>query len=166
MNIQLILTDVDGVLTDGGIIYDNNFQEYKRFNVKDGLIVRPLQKMGIRVGVITGRNSEVVRKRCEELNFDFHFHGIKNKLEIYEQIKKTTQLDDTQIAYIGDDWNDLPLLRRVGLSFAPADANEQVLQEVKVVLKSAGGEGAFREAAQLILKKQGLLEAALNLYLA
>jgi 3-deoxy-D-manno-octulosonate 8-phosphate phosphatase (KDO 8-P phosphatase) len=165
MEIRLLLTDVDGVLTDGGLIYDNDFQEYKCFNVKDGLIVRPLQRLGIRVGVITGRDSEVVRKRCLELGFDFHFHGIKNKLETYKEIKSLTQLEDAQIAYIGDDWNDLPLLRCVGLSFAPADASEKVLEEAKIVLKSSGGRGAFREAAEFILKKQDLLEAALNLYL-
>ena len=156
--IKLIITDVDGVLTDGGIIYDNNFNEYKKYNVKDGQIISHLKKLGFIVGVITGRESEVVKKRMEELKFNFAFHGVKDKLKIYEKIKNKYSLTDEEIAYIGDDIIDLSILSRCGLSVTPNDAREYIKNEVDFVTKSKGGEGVFRDVADLILKEQNLLE--------
>jgi len=156
--IKVIITDVDGVLTDGGIIYDNNFNEYKKYNVKDGQIISHLKKLGFIVGVITGRKSEVVKKRMEELKFTFHFHGVKDKLKVYEIIKNKYSIKDEEIAYIGDDIIDLSILSRCGLSVAPNDAREYIKYEVDFVTKSKGGEGVLRDVADLILKEQNLLK--------
>jgi len=155
--IKAIITDVDGVLTDGGIIYDDNFKEYKKYNVKDGQIISHLKKFGFIVGVITGRESEVVKKRMEELKFNFHFHGIKDKLKIYEEIKNKYSLQDEEIAYIGDDIIDLAILSRCGLSVTPKDAREYIKKEVDYITPSKGGEGVFRDVADMILQEQNLL---------
>ena len=157
-NVKALLFDVDGVLTDGGIIYDNNGLEYKRFNVKDGQIIKYLKKYGILTGVITGRDSAVVRNRCEELGIDLHHHGIHNKAEVFAHILKERRLSSDQVAYIGDDINDLPILTRCGLSATPADGHTAVRQRVDVVLSQKGGEGALRELADLILMAQGHYE--------
>ena len=150
-NIRLVITDVDGVLTDGGIIYDDNKLEYKRFNVKDGLIVHYLRKNGIMVGAITGRNSKVVENRCEELRFDFHYHGIKDKGRKLIEILETLELYPDEVAYIGDDLIDLPILSRVGLSACPADALPYIQSKVDFVSSLNGGQGVFRELADAIL---------------
>jgi len=156
--VKALLFDVDGVLTDGGIVYDNSGQEFKRFNVKDGQIIKYLKKYGILTGVITGRDSMVVRNRCTELGIDLHYHGIHNKLEIFQQILVERKLDPDQIAYIGDDINDLPVLVRCGLSATPADGHWAVQEKVDIVLNQKGGEGALRELADLILLAQGEYE--------
>ncbi len=166
--IKIILTDVDGVLTDSKIIYDDNFLEYKNFNVKDGFIIKPLQKLGFKIGVITGRESDVVKKRCQELGFDFHYHGkggIDAKLQTFQSILKENLVNPENIAYIGDDWIDLPILMRCGLSAAPKDAMKEVLDRVDYITERKGGEGALREFAQLILEGQGKLEDLVKTYL-
>lgn len=157
-NIKAIIFDVDGVLTDGGIIYDNAGMEFKRFNVKDGQIIKYLKQAGILTGVITGRDSPVVRNRCEELKIDKHYHGVKNKIEVYEKLKSKWSLNDEEIAYIGDDINDLPVLTRCGLSSTPADGHVKVRERVDLVLHSRGGEGALRELADMVLEAKGLYE--------
>jgi 3-deoxy-D-manno-octulosonate 8-phosphate phosphatase (KDO 8-P phosphatase) len=157
-NIKAIFFDVDGVLTDGGIIYDNAGQEYKRFNVKDGQIIRHLKQAGIITGVITGRSSQVVKKRCEELKIDVHRHGIHNKLETFEHLLLEQGLEADQVAYIGDDINDLPVLTKCGLSATPADGHKAVKDNVDLILETKGGNGALRELADLILSAQGLYE--------
>ncbi|WP_375561878.1 KdsC family phosphatase [Bernardetia sp. OM2101] len=166
--IKIILTDVDGVLTDSKIIYDDNFLEYKNFNVKDGFIIKPLQKLGFKIGVITGRESDVVKKRCQELGFDFHYHGkggINAKLDTFQTILTENLVDAENIAYIGDDWIDLPILMRCGLSAAPKDAMKEVLKRVDFVTERKGGEGALREFAQFILEGQEKLEDLIQVYL-
>jgi len=160
--IKAILFDVDGVLTDGGIIYDNDFQEYKRFNVKDGQIISHLRKGGFVVGAITGRESEVVKKRCEELKLDFHEHGVNNKFQKYENFKQKFNLDDEEISYIGDDIIDLSVLARVGLSACPADARYYIKDNVDFVLESKGGEGALRDLCDFILNAQDKLDAIIK----
>lgn len=154
--IKAIFFDVDGVLTDGGIIYDNAGMELKRFNVKDGQIIKYLRKAGILTAVITGRDSQVVRNRCEELKIDKHYHGVKDKLVVYDKLKEKWQLTDEQIAYIGDDINDLPILTRCGLSCTPADGHLKVRERANLVLSLKGGEGTLRELADLVLESQGL----------
>lgn len=154
-NIRALLFDVDGVLTDGGIIYDNSGQEYKRFNVKDGQIIKYLRRYQILTGVITGRDSAVVRNRCEELGIDLHHHGIHDKLSTFSEILTKHQLKANEVAYVGDDINDLPVLVRCGLSATPADGHEVVRERVDYVLESRGGEGALRELADTILKARG-----------
>lgn len=156
--VQLLLTDVDGVLTDGGIIYDDNRMEYKRFNVKDGQIVRYLRTNGIKVGVISGRNSQVVKNRCEELRFDFHYHGIEEKDLQLEKILLETGIAYEECAFIGDDIWDLPILTKVGLSAAPADALPYVRERVDFISALRGGQGVFREVGDLILTAKGLLD--------
>jgi 3-deoxy-D-manno-octulosonate 8-phosphate phosphatase (KDO 8-P phosphatase) len=155
--IKLVLTDVDGVLTDGGIIYDDNGLEFKRFNVKDGLIVSDLRKNGILVGAITGRNSKVVENRCDELNFDFHYHGVKNKAAKLNEVLEVLEIDIQEVAYIGDDLNDLAVLLKVGFSACPADALPYISDQVDFVSSRIGGQGTFREVADLILQSKGLL---------
>ena len=160
--IQAIFFDVDGVLTDGGIIYDNAGMEFKRFNVKDGQIIKYLRKAGIYTAVITGRDSQVVRNRCEELKIDKHYHGVKHKIETYEKLKLKWALDDEQIAYIGDDINDLPILIRCGLSCTPADGHLKVKERVDLILNLKGGEGTLRELADLILESKGMYDAIIK----
>ena len=160
--IKVIVFDVDGVLTDGGIIYDNTGLEIKRFNVKDGQIISHLKQAGFVVGAITGRNSQVVKNRCEELKLDFHYHGSSDKLVQYEKIKENYTLTDEEIAYVGDDIIDLGLLSRCGLSATPNDARFYMKNNVDLVLPSKGGEGALRDFADFILQEQCLLEAIIE----
>ncbi|MGF1533941.1 MAG: KdsC family phosphatase [Bernardetiaceae bacterium] len=164
LSIRALLTDVDGVLTDGGIIYDNNQNEWKRFNAKDGLIVKPLQSMGFVVGAITGRESGAVARRLHELGLDTYFQGSQQKTAHYETIKARFGLRDEQIAYIGDDLNDLPVLMQCGLSACPADAVAEVRARVDWVLEVAGGQGAFRAFAERILAEQGRIPELLAMY--
>lgn len=155
--IKVLITDVDGVLTDGGILYDNEGMEYKKYNVKDGLIVQHLKKAGFLVGVITGRASQVVENRCEELRFDFHYHGVKDKYKKLTELLETMELTLEEVAYLGDDLIDLPVLTKVGLSIAPVDALPYVCAAVDYVSPLAGGKGVFREAADLLLHAKGQL---------
>lgn len=158
-NIKAILFDVDGVLTDGGIIYDDNGIEYKRYNVKDGQIISHLRKYGFIVGAITGRESDVVKNRCIELKLDYHKHGVKDKLIVYENFKNDYKLEDSQIAYIGDDIIDLSILVKCA---TPADAREYIKNEVDIVTPSKGGEGVLRDLADYILNSQDLLQQLLT----
>ena len=153
------------MLTDGGIIYDNHTNEYKRFNVKDGMIIKHLQKRGFIVGAITGRDSKVVSYRCNELGLDFHYHGSKDKLVQYAQIKKKYGLEDEHICYTGDDVNDLPILSRCGLSACPADARPYMHEYAKLVTSTKGGEGVIRDVADFILQAQGTFQSIIDGYL-
>lgn len=160
--IKLIIFDVDGVLTDGGIIYDNAGQEFKRFNVKDGQIIKYLRKFNVLTGVITGRDSQVVRNRCNELKIDFHHHGIENKIEVFKEILKELALSKDEVAYVGDDINDLPILVCCGLSATPADGHHAVKNYVDYITKAEGGKGVLRELADLILDSQGHYDQIIN----
>ncbi len=164
-NIKAIVFDVDGVLTDGGIIYDNSGMEIKRFNVKDGQIISHLKKAGFIVGAITGRNSQVVKNRCEELKLDFHFHGSSDKLVQYDKIKNEYDLTNKQIAYMGDDIIDLPILTRCGLSATPSDARVYMKKYVDYVSPSKGGDGALRDLADFILNEQDRLDEIIQKYI-
>jgi len=160
--IKAILFDVDGVLTDGGIIYDDKGIEYKRYNVKDGQIISHLKNYKFIVGAITGRESDVVKNRCVELKLDYHSHGVKDKLVEYEKFKKKYSLKDEQIAYIGDDIIDLCVLIRCGLSATPSDARSYIKNEVDIVTNTKGGEGVLRDIADYVLNSQNLLENILK----
>ena len=156
--IKAIFFDVDGVLTDGGIIYDDTGRETKRFNVKDGYIISHLKKAGIVVGIITGRDSKIVSNRASELKLDFCHQGIVNKYEVFEKLTDFYKLKKKQVAFIGDDINDLNILRACGLSASPADGLSYVRHEVDLVTQAKGGQGALREVADLVLASQGVLE--------
>ncbi len=156
--IKAILFDIDGVLTDGGIIYDDTGLEYKRYNVKDGQIISHLKRLGFIVGAITGRESDVVKNRCLELKLDFHKHGVKDKLIEYNSFKDQYDFIDEEIAYIGDDIIDLSILVRCGLSATPNDARNYIKENVDIVTSSKGGEGVFRDVADYILNAQNLLD--------
>lgn len=160
--IKCIISDVDGVMTDGSIIYDNQGMEYKHFNVKDGQIIQHLKAKCILVGVITGRDSPVVRNRCEELKIDFHDHGIKDKYSDLQGVMDRYGLNLEEVAYVGDDLNDLPILTKVGLSATPLDGHYRVKEAVDLVLKTSGGKGALRELADLVLEAQGHYEEILK----
>lgn len=163
--IKVLITDVDGVLTDGGIILDDQGMEYKRFQVKDGQIIPYLQENGIKVGAITGRNVEVVKRRCEQMGMDFHFHGVRDKLERVKATLEGLGLDLGQCAYIGDDLIDLEVLSQVGLSVTPSDALPYVKQRVDFICTLKGGKGAFRELADTILRVQGKLDKTIGQFL-
>lgn len=153
--IRLLILDVDGVMTDGRIIFDSNGVESKFFNVKDGHGIKMLQRAGIEVAIISGRQSEVVAIRAAELGIERVFQKSINKLAPYQQILAETGLSDREVAFIGDDLIDIPVLRRVGFAAAPADANAEVIQYVHHVTEKSGGWGAVREISDLLLKAQG-----------
>ena len=153
--IRLLLLDVDGVMTDGGIIYDANGVETKVFNVKDGHGIKMLQRAGIQVGIITGRTSRVVDNRAVELGIDLLYQGALKKLDAYEDVKEKTGCADSQIAYMGDDVIDVPVLRRVGFAAAPSDALDEARAAAHYVTVRAGGKGAVREVCDLLLKAGG-----------
>ena len=163
--IKAIITDVDGVLTTGGIIYDNSGNEFKVFNVKDGQIMKMLQWAGIFVGAITGRESQVVKKRMDELGMDVHYHGIKDKAGQYQAILKEFNFKDEEVAYLGDDIIDIPIFKHCGLAICPADAKPYVRVHAHLVTYSAGGGGVFREAGDLIMAAKGVFENAMENYL-
>ena len=153
---KLLLLDVDGVLTDGSIIYNDSGAETKVFNVKDGLGIKMLMKAGIQVGIVTGRTSKALYHRCNNLGISLIFDGVRDKPSVLELILKRTGLQAEDIAFIGDDLIDLPLLRKVGLSIAVADAHETVIENVDMVTSKKGGAGAVREVCEEILKAKGL----------
>ncbi len=152
--IRLLLLDVDGVLTDGRIIVDDRGVETKHFHVRDGQGIALLQRSGIEVGWITGRSSKVVRHRAKELRLTLLFQGVLDKLAVYDQIKKNLHLSDAQIAYVGDDIIDLPVLRRAGLAVMVGDGSAELQAVADYVTAAPGGKGAVREVAELILKAQ------------
>ncbi len=162
--IQLLLLDVDGVLTDGTIIYTEGGGESKGFNTQDGFGLRMLQDSGVDVGLITARTSEAVQRRATDLGFAHLYQGRKDKTAVYEEILDKTGLRPLQTAYMGDDWLDLPLLARVGLSAAPANSVAEVLGQVHYVCKLSGGNGAVREFCELILEGRGQLASLLAGY--
>ena len=153
-NIRLLLLDVDGVLTDGRIIIDDRGVESKNFHVRDGQGISLLKRSDIEVGFITGRSSKVVRHRAMDLRVPLLFQGVQDKLGIYERIKKKSRLTDKQIAYVGDDIIDLPVLRRVGLAVMVGDGSAELKPLADYVTVAKGGMGAVREVAELLLKAQ------------
>ena len=166
-NIKLIIFDVDGVLTDGSLYFDNQGQEYKAFNSKDGHGILLLLDNGVEVALITGRNSELLKHRAENLKIspDLIYQGYRDKLPALADLLKKTGLDKEHIAYIGDDVIDLPILHQVGFSIAVGDAHWFVKKHVDLITTENGGHGAVREACEFILEAKGMLEAIFNTYL-
>lgn len=162
--VRLLLLDVDGVLTDGRIVFDGNGVESKFFNVKDGQGIKMVQRAGIAVGIISGRESRVVANRAAELGITHLYQKSLDKLGPYREILDKTGLSDHQVAYVGDDIVDLPILRRVGFAAAPADAIPEVQHYVHFVTRNRGGWGAVREVCDLLLKEQDAWEAVTAKY--
>ena len=157
VGIKALFFDVDGVLTDGRIVYDEAGKEIKQFNVKDGQIMGHLRKAGILIGAISGRESAAVSKRAAELQFDFCHQGIVDKEGVLLKLMDFHQLKKKEVAYVGDDINDLGILKKVGLPVCPADAPSYVRQFALYTTIAAGGYGVVREVADLILASQGYL---------
>lgn len=162
--IRLLICDVDGVLTDGGIIIDACGIETKRFDVKDGHGLKLLQRAGIQVALLTGRTSQVVSHRAKELHITEVIQGAKQKKEAYNVLKERTGYQDEEIAYIGDDVVDIPVLRHVGVAFAVQDAVDEVKAVSHYVASLPGGKGAVREIVQLILQTQKLWDSVMERY--
>ena len=164
--VRLLLLDVDGVLTDGGIIYDEEGRETKRFHVRDGHGIKMLQRAGIGVGIITGRTSRVVAVRARELGIPIVRQGATDKGDAWRAILAETGLSAEETAYVGDDIVDLPLLRAVGFSASVADAEAYVRDAVDYVASREGGRGAVREIVDFILRAAGAWESAAAKYSA
>ena len=162
--IRLVLFDVDGVLTDGRLFIGDDGQDYKAFNSMDGHGMRMLLDTGVDIGIITGRTSEVVRIRMESLGIRHVYQGRRMKLPAYEELKAATGLQDPQIAFVGDDVVDLPVMRQTGFAIAVQDAHKLVKQHAHWITPSNGGGGAARDVCELIMEAQGTLAAALAHY--
>ena len=163
--IRLVIFDVDGVLTDGSLFLGDDGQEYKAFHSRDGHGMTMLQATGVTLGVITGRTSEGVRIRMESLGISHVYQGRRDKLPAYHQLRRDLGLDDAQIAFVGDDVMDLPIMREVGLAIAVQDAHPLVKRHAHWQTPSPGGRGAGRDVCELIMQAQGTLEPALERYL-
>lgn len=150
--IQLVLTDIDGVLTDGSLYYNNEGVVMKNFFVKDGMGAVLLKKNGIEVGIVSSDSSEITYARAKRLNIDLVYSGVKDKSKALEEICFIRNLKPENIAYIGDDVNDLEIMKSVGVSACPADAVPEVIKIADYICNKAGGRGAFRELADMILK--------------
>jgi YrbI family 3-deoxy-D-manno-octulosonate 8-phosphate phosphatase len=150
--IELILSDVDGVLTDGGVVYDNQGVEIKKFHIRDGLGIKLWQRAGYRFGVLTARSSHIVKVRASELGIDIVRQGFERKLPVAQEIVRQLNLTPEQLCYIGDDLTDLPVIRHAGLGVAVADATEDVRTAASHITKLPGGQGAVREVIEMILK--------------
>jgi 3-deoxy-D-manno-octulosonate 8-phosphate phosphatase (KDO 8-P phosphatase) len=165
-HIKLLVLDVDGVLTDGRIIYTDSGEQIKQFSSRDGLGLRLLMDNGILVGIITGRISGALTHRCRNLGIDLIFDGIFNKAEALDRMARKTGIDPAEMAFMGDDLIDLPAMARAGIAIAVADAADEVKARADIVTRAAGGHGAVREICDAILKAAGLWENALKPFLA
>ncbi len=153
--IRWVLMDVDGVLTDGGIVYVGSRSEGRVFDVKDGVGIWLLRRGGLRTGVISGRSSIAVRRRARELGMEEVHLRVRNKLRVYEEILRRRRISDDEVCFIGDDVVDIPVLARVGMPIAVADAHPEAKRVARFVTRASGGRGAVREIADIILSSQG-----------
>ncbi|MEA3433904.1 MAG: HAD-IIIA family hydrolase [Campylobacterota bacterium] len=164
MSIELIVLDVDGTMTDSRITYSEDGDEIKSFNVKDGLAIASWRKLGKQVAIITGRSSSIVARRAKELHIEHFYQGIHNKREVLEELLEKLDLTMENVAAIGDDLNDLQMLRSAKISFVPRDASAYVDKIATVILSKKGGDGAVREMIEQLIIKEGLEEKYLELW--
>jgi len=157
--------DVDGVMTDGKIILGSNDTELKFFDARDGVGIKYLQRVGIKVAIITGRESEAVRMRARELDIDLVYQNAKKKMDAYSDLKGEMGYKDNEIAFIGDDLPDIPIMRRVGFAVAVANATDITKKFAHYVTENNGGCGAIREVAELIMKAQNKWKKILERYI-
>ena len=165
MHIKLVLTDIDGVWTDGGMYYDQTGNEWKKFNTSDSAGVLFCRNNDIEVGIITGEDTEIVRRRAQKLGISRLYMGIRDKVAVANQIIEELNITHEETAYIGDDIGDLKLLKLVGYSATVADAPQYIKSNVDFVTKSKGGEGAFREFVEKILQSIGYWNQTLTAYI-
>ncbi len=163
--IKLLICDVDGVMTDGGLFFGDNGLEYKAFHSRDGLGIKMLQRSGIPLAVITARTSDVVKHRMKNLNIDLVFQGQLSKVQAFEDLCTQLSLTPEQIAYVGDDLVDIPVMKRVGLAIAVADAHKRVKAMAHWTTEHIGGHGAVRDVCELLMEAQGTLEEQFSVYL-
>lgn len=163
--IKLLLLDVDGVLSDGRIYYSESGREMKAFNIQDGLGIKLLQKNGIEVGIITGRSSQLLKRRADELGISLMIQGREDKLTAVREVIANRAIEMAQIAYMGDDLPDLAAIRQAGLGATVANCNPVVAEHALWQATRAGGEGAVRELAELILKAQDRYETSIAAFL-
>lgn len=159
---KLILTDIDGVWTDGGMYYDQTGNEWKKFHTYDSAGVLFAHKAGIPVGIITGEETAIVQRRVDKLKVDYLFQGVRDKLSVAESLCRNMQISLDDVAYIGDDINDIALLKSVGVAATPKNAPAYVQGIVDFVTEKRGGEGAFREFVERVLSEHLSLETLLQ----
>jgi len=164
--IKLLICDVDGVLSDGKVYYSNQGDEIKTFNIKDGLGIKQLINNGIEVAIITGRESKIVARRARELGIRFIYQGKSDKKLAYQEIISQLDIQKNQVAHVGDDLPDLPLMKQSGLGICVADGHEYVRQNADWVTNSCGGQGVIREISDQLLLSQGKLGTILKGYLS
>lgn len=162
--VKLLLLDVDGVLTDGRLYYANSGEEMKAFNIQDGLGIKLLQKGGVQVGIITGRISKLLQRRADELDIDPLVQGREDKLTALNELLQNMHIDMDEIAFMGDDLPDLAVMRCVGLGITPANGSSTNAEQADWQTNNAGGRGAVREVAEMILDAQGKLQTILADY--
>jgi 3-deoxy-D-manno-octulosonate 8-phosphate phosphatase (KDO 8-P phosphatase) len=153
--IKLVITDCDGVLTDNGVYYDASGEVLKRFSIRDGMGVERLRVHGVETAIISGEASPSLRARAAKLQISEQHLGVRNKIAVLEDLCDRKGLDEDEVAYIGDDVNDIPIMRRVGLSGCPSDATSFARDVADVVCRASGGNGAFREFAEAVLNHNG-----------
>ncbi len=163
--IKLIVLDVDGCMTDGGIIYSNSAEETKKFNVKDGFAIVNWRKLGGQLAIITGRESKIVEHRAAELGIKHLYQGVKDKKATLQKLLEEINISKEEVAAIGDDLNDYKLLAYVGKSFTPNDGVDRVKEIVDCVLTRRGGDAAVREMIEIILEENGQTEQYLELWI-
>lgn len=163
-DVRMIVFDVDGVLTDGSLFYDNQGQEYKAFNSRDGHGIKMLRASGVKTGIITGRTSQIVLHRARNLGIEHIYQGAEDKLEALQNLLQETGLTPNQIAYMGDDVVDLPVLNRCGLAITVPDAPDEVKARSHVVTLAGAGRGAAREVCEFIMHAQGTWASQMALY--
>ena len=164
--IQLLLLDVDGVLTDGRLYFGNSGEEFKAFCTLDGQGIKLLQSAGVKVGIITGRQSQLVARRARDLGVELLVQGREDKWHALEEVLQSQPVPLEQIAFMGDDWPDLTIMTRVGLALAVANAHPSVAERAHWQSTLTGGAGAVREACDMLLKAQGHFDRLLAAYLA
>ncbi|MBS2100776.1 KdsC family phosphatase [Carboxylicivirga linearis] len=158
---KLILTDIDGVWTDGGMYYAQDGNELKKFHTGDSAGVLYAHLLNIPVGIVTGEKTQIVKRRAEKLDIDYLLQGVSDKVKVVKELLRDLEIQFEEVAYIGDDINDIALLNKVGYSGAPSNAIPLVKKKVDYVTEKAGGEGAFREFVEWILNKSGMNENSL-----
>jgi len=163
--VELVIFDVDGVLTNGGLFFGDDGQEYKAFHSRDGHGMKMLRTSGVEVGIITGRTSQVVEHRMANLGIKHVYQGKAEKLPAFEELIAKLQLTPEQVAYVGDDVVDLPIMLRVGLAVAVADAHPLVLKHAHWHTPHGGGRGAARDVCELIMEARGTLDAQMQQFL-